>query len=90
MDIPPECKDLEVYNATLGHKINHSFAPNCRWDVMEHPAFGRIPRVVTLIDLKAGTELTCHYMINMEEAAEIEGHQWYLDLWDKFSKNFEG
>jgi len=37
-------------------------------------------------DLKAGTELSCHYMIDMAEAAQTqEQNQWYLDLWDEFS-----
>ena len=41
-----------------------------RWGVIEHPTFGRVPRVVTIKDLKAGQELSCHYMIDMEEAAD--------------------
>ena len=54
---------------------------------MEHPTFGRIPRVVTLKDMKAGTELTCHYMICMEEASAPDAKMtWYVDLWDKFSR----
>ena len=30
MDIPPEYVSLNKYTASLGHKINHSFDPNCR------------------------------------------------------------
>ena len=37
------------------------------------------------MDLKAGAELTCHYMIDMGEAATLDALQWYVDLWDKFS-----
>jgi len=40
------------------------------WGVIEHPTFGRVPRVVTVKDLKAGQELFCHYMIDMEGAAD--------------------
>lgn len=88
MDIPPEYISLNKYRASLGHKINHSFDPNCRWGTMEHPTFGRVPRVVTLKDMKAGTELTCHYMICMEEASAPDAKMtWYVDLWDKFSRN---
>ena len=59
-----------------------------RWGTMEHPTFGRVPRVVTLKDMKAGTELTCHYMICMEEASAPDAKMtWYVDLWDKFSRN---
>ena len=85
LDILPECRDVGVYDASLGHKINHSFAPNCRWETAVHPTFGRIPRIVTLMDLEAGSELTCHYMINMEEASASDDHQWYMQLWEQFS-----
>ena len=55
--------------------------------MINHPTFGRVPRVVTIKNLSAGTELSCHYMIDMEEAAEdLEHLQWYVDLWDEFSK----
>ena len=64
-----------------------SFDKFFRWGTVEHPTFGRVPRVVTIKDLKAGTELTCHYMIDMEEAAdETTGCAWYVQLWDEFSK----
>ena len=54
--------------------------------MIRHPVFGRVPRVVTLKSLGAGTELSCHYMIDMAEAANLREHcQWYLDLWDEFS-----
>ena len=85
MDILPECVSLNNYRASLGHKLNHSFQPNCKWDTILHPTFGRIPAIKTLMDLKAGTELTCHYMIDMGEAATVDALQWYVDLWDKFS-----
>ena len=58
MDIPPDFVSLNRYKASLAHKINHSFDPNCRWGVINHPTFGRVPRVVTMKDLKAG-EVTC-------------------------------
>ena len=30
IDIPLNCTDLKQYCATLGHKANHSFKPNCK------------------------------------------------------------
>ena len=30
LDIPPELRTVDRYCATLAHKINHSFRPNCR------------------------------------------------------------
>lgn len=86
MDIPPDYVSITRYRATLGHKINHSFDPNCRWGIINHPTFGRIPRVVTIKNIKAGTELSCHYMIDMAEAVADEVHcKWYVDLWEEFS-----
>ena len=43
--------------------------------------------MVTIKNLRAGEELSCHYMIDMEEAAdESTGCTWYVQLWDEFSK----
>ena len=49
-----------------------------RWGVIEHPTFGRVPRVVTVKDLKAGQELFCHYMIDMEGAADDIRYHPYI------------
>ena len=73
----------------MGHKINHSFQPNCKWDQIIHPTFGLIPSVIALMDLKAGTELTCHYMIDMQEASGIDHLQWYVDLWEEVTASRE-
>ena len=88
LDLPPECVSLNNYRASLGHKINHSFQPNCKWDQFVHPTFGRIPSIITIMDLKAGTELTCHYMIDMQEASSVEHLQWYVELWDQLTSSF--
>ena len=37
MDIPEEYIDLSVYQATLGHKLNHSFEANCFAWFFDHP-----------------------------------------------------
>ena len=31
LDIPPEFRGTNSYSATLAHKINHSFRPNCKF-----------------------------------------------------------
>ena len=37
MDIPEAERSTSVYRASLGHKIQHSFSPNCEfWEVMCH------------------------------------------------------
>ena len=34
LDIPPSMRTLEAYSASLGHKVQHSFRPNCElWEV---------------------------------------------------------
>ena len=55
MDIPPHYVNVENYRATLAHKINHSFNPNCGWDTIQHPVFGKIPSVVALADIERGS-----------------------------------
>jgi hypothetical protein len=38
-----EYVDMGKYCATLGHKMNHSFRPNCMEWFFDHPRFGVIP-----------------------------------------------
>lgn len=68
------------YQATLAHKLNHSFTPNCTWANADHPCFGFVPSIVTIEEVKAGEELTIHYMMDMEDAPE-----WYMECWDLHS-----
>jgi len=42
MDIPKGYHLTSQYSATLAHKANHSFVPNCEWTLFEHPRFGLI------------------------------------------------
>jgi hypothetical protein len=59
-----------------------------RYGIIEHPTFGRVPRVITLVDLPAGTELSVHYMIDIGDTSADLGHiQWYVDLWEKSLTN---
>jgi hypothetical protein len=37
-----EYVSVSAYNATLGHKINHSPEPNVDYGFIDHPRFGRI------------------------------------------------
>ena len=65
------------YKASLAHKLNHSFKPNCSWANADHPCFGFVPIVVTIEGVKAGEELTIHYIMDMEDAPD-----WYMDCWN--------
>ena len=48
MDIPEDMRDTRQYKATLAHKIQHSFDPNCEFWEYWHPVHGLIPCVRTL------------------------------------------
>jgi len=61
LDIPPASRSLQAYSATLAHKVNHSFFPNCRFSDFAHPRFGRILCVKASKALRAGDELFCNY-----------------------------
>ena len=39
VDIPMECIDLSGYSASLAHKANHSFSPNCKFISVDHPRY---------------------------------------------------
>ena len=39
VDIPMECIDLDNYRASLAHKANHSFSPNCKFVAVDHPRY---------------------------------------------------
>lgn len=61
MNIPPQYVPLESYCSTLGHKVNHSFEPNCSEWFIDHPRFGVIPCERTSKEIKAGEELFLDY-----------------------------
>ena len=42
LNIPKEYRNLDTYNATLGHLINHSQKPNVWYGMIDHPRFGKI------------------------------------------------
>lgn len=37
VDITPEFRSLRNYRATMAHKTNHSFIPNCEFNEFHHP-----------------------------------------------------
>jgi len=79
IDIPLNCVDLNQYCATLGHKANHSFTPNCKFSRLEHPRFGLIIAIRAIIDLEKGSEVLVNYGMQMAEAPV-----WYKSLWVKY------
>ncbi|XP_065829174.1 histone-lysine N-methyltransferase SETD7-like [Oscarella lobularis] len=61
IDIPPSCSDVAAYCASLGHKANHSFEANCKYDLFDHPRFGLIKSIRTLKRIRRDEELTVEY-----------------------------
>ena len=54
----PSCR----YNATLGHKVNHSFEPNSEFILFSaHPVLGTVMALAAMEDMIAGQELTVNY-----------------------------
>jgi len=78
LDIPLDSQKLSNYSATLAHKINHSFTPNAKFVDFLHPRFGRIVAVKTSCNVKAGSEIYCHYGYNIEDCP-----RWYKVLHDR-------
>jgi hypothetical protein len=57
LDIPEECRNTDVYCATLAHKICHSFVPNSKYSNAFHPRFGNIRCAISLRKIAAGEEI---------------------------------
>ena len=77
LDIPRHLRDTSSYCATLAHKINHSFRPNCKFSDYHHPVYGHIRCVVSLSHLTSGTEISVHYNYCLDDCP-----QWYADFWN--------
>ncbi|CAL8358696.1 unnamed protein product [Merluccius merluccius] len=78
IDVPQPYDQTEQYCATLGHKANHSFTPNCKYDPFVHPRFGQIKCVRTLRAVQKEEELTVAYGYNHNSAGNgPEAPDWY-------------
>jgi hypothetical protein len=78
--IPPEWDDLNLYNATLGHKVNNKFAPeiNANFGQMEHPRFGAIVMVYATKIITEGEEILLDYEYPFSRLAK-ELAPWYFE-----------
>lgn len=76
IDFPPNQADTRKYCASLGHKVNHSFHPNCEFGTVQHPVWGRVRTVVTLQPVHQGEELLVDYGYDLLRCPD-----WYRDLW---------
>ncbi|KAM9795431.1 histone-lysine N-methyltransferase SETD7 [Neosynchiropus ocellatus] len=85
IDVPQPFDQTERYCASLGHKANHSFTPNCKYDPFVHPRFGPIKCIRTLRAVQKDEELTVAYGYDHEPSGKNgpEVPDWYkreLDL----------
>jgi histone-lysine N-methyltransferase SETD7 len=75
LDVPGDLSSCSAYCATLGHKANHSSAPNACYDVFDHPLHGCIKCVRALQDIAPLQEITVDY--------GFDGVDGYPDWWQK-------
>ncbi|XP_029368990.1 histone-lysine N-methyltransferase SETD7 [Echeneis naucrates] len=61
IDVPQPFDITDRYCASLAHKANHSFTPNCKYDPYVHPRFGQIKCIRTLRAVQKDEELTVAY-----------------------------
>ena len=52
------CYSSTAYCGTLPHKTNHSFQPNAQFNVFDHPKYGLIPCIATIVDIQQGKEVS--------------------------------
>ena len=74
LDIPEKCRSTHAYQATLGHKICHSFTPNAAYDHVFHPRFGQIRCARAIKAIEPGEEVTCDYKYSLGKNVP----DWYL------------
>ena len=86
LDVPREWSTLNNYTASLGHKANHSFNPNCSYNHFHHPRFGEIKCIKTLRMIEHGEELTCCYDYSHQKADNTSDlPDWYSSEFKKWS-----
>uniref|UniRef100_G3UIW3 Histone-lysine N-methyltransferase SETD7 n=1 Tax=Loxodonta africana TaxID=9785 RepID=G3UIW3_LOXAF len=79
IDVPEPYNHISKYCASLGHKANHSFTPNCIYDMFVHPRFGPIKCIRTLRAVEADEELTVAYGYDHSPPGKSgpEAPEWY-------------
>jgi len=87
IDVPPEMgNNVNKYNATLGHKVNHSFQPNSEFVLFSaHPVLGTIMALTALDDMPAMVEVSVNYGYNF--TADPDQPEWFKSAWSNFYSN---
>ncbi|EDV24845.1 uncharacterized protein TRIADDRAFT_26073, partial [Trichoplax adhaerens] len=76
IDVPVNSANVNNYCASLGHKANHSFTPNCKYDLYYHPRFGNIKCIRSISDVAPNEELTVDYGYTTNNGL-LEAPDWY-------------
>ena len=69
-DIPTGFTDIEKYNGTFGHKINHNYDRNINPDFVDTARYGLLTVWRTIQPIKKGQELFTTYNWNPDQ------HPW--------------
>ncbi len=83
IDLPPEYEDHLAYNATLGHKVNHSFLPTTHYHTIDSARFGPINSVRTfgIGGVDAGEEFWVNYHYKLDKDLP-----WYTRAFRDFAE----
>ena len=76
LDILADAWSYQDYKASLGHKVNHSWRPNCQYAKFQHPVFGHTALGIrTIMKVDKGEELSTNYRYDLDACPE-----WYYEL----------
>ena len=89
--IPKNSININTYNASFGHKINHNSDFNVDAGYIDHPRFGKIRSIVTTSHLKAGQELFCEYSNTVDSTTFVKqvfrDFTQFMDITDEEKKS---
>ena len=76
LDILPDAAAYKDYKASLGHKVNHNWEPNCMYSKYNHPVFGHTALgIKTIRRVERREELTTNYRYDADNCPD-----WYAQL----------
>ncbi|XP_072898824.1 histone-lysine N-methyltransferase SETD7 isoform X1 [Hemitrygon akajei] len=89
IDVPEPYNSTKQYCASLGHKANHSFTPNCIYATFIHPRFGPVKCIRTIRAVQRDEELTVDYGYDHYSAGKggPEAPDWYKMELQAFQHN---
>jgi hypothetical protein len=77
--------DLSLNNVDVFLQVNHHFQlNNSAYTDMEHPRWGAILSVISMTQIKAGSEIFTFYGYN--KGPFPHDHPWYFEALDKLKK----